>query len=330
MTSAGRGNILQEDRWPSIAVLGAGAVGCYFGGLLARAGAPVTLIGRPQHVEAIRRSGLLLETKQFREYVPVSASTDPAAVGRSELVLFCVKTLDTESAARLLAPHLPPSAVVVSLQNGVDNVERIRSVSKIDGVPAVVYVGAEMVARGHVKHTARGELIVGDLPRPNPGDLARQRQLDSLVALFLRAGIPCKVSDNIQADLWTKLIINCAYNAISAVTQQRYGRIAGNPATREIMRQIVEEAVAVGRAAGVSFPKVDLVQAAWKLAETMPGTLSSTAQDIARGKPTEIDSLNGYIARRGAELGIPAPVNQTLRALVKLLEDAFEDRPQNP
>jgi 2-dehydropantoate 2-reductase len=307
---------VEEGKWPQIAVLGAGAVGCYFGGMLARAGAPVTLIGRPHHVEAVTRNGLFLETSQFRQSLPVSASTAVNAVANARLVLLCVKTPDTEEAAKALAPHLARDAVVVSLQNGVDNVERIRSATGIEAIPAVVYVAAEMTAPGCVKHNGRGDLILGDLSKP-----ARRSRIDYVAGLFQRAGVPCRLSEQIEADLWTKLIMNCACNAISALTRARYGRIIGNPLTREVMRQVVEEAVVVARAAGVPLVGGDLVEAVVKLAEAMPGALSSTAQDIARGKHTEIDALNGYVARRGVELGVATPVNQTLHALVRLLEE---------
>jgi 2-dehydropantoate 2-reductase len=304
---------VKPDPWPRIAVLGAGAVGCYFGGMLARAGAPVTLIGRPRHVEAMNRDGLCLETLHFRQQVPVTATTDVAAARAAEVVLLCVKTLDTEEAAKVLAPHLAPKAVVVSLQNGVDNAERIRTATGVEAVAAVVYVAAEMVAPGHVKHNGRGDLLIGDARRP-------RRELEDLAALFVRGGVPCPVSDNIAADLWTKLIINCAYNAISALARAKYGRIVGYQPTRELMRQVTEEALAVARADGVCFPAGDMVEAVFRLGHAMSGATSSTAQDIARGKRTEIDSLNGYVVRRGAALGVPAPVNQTLHALVKLLE----------
>jgi len=310
-----------DASWPPIAVMGAGAVGCYFGGMLARAGAPVTLIGRPSHVEAITRDGLLLESARFRQRVPVAAATDAGAARGAEIVLFCVKAPDTEEAARALAPHLAGGAVVVSLQNGVDNVERARSVADIDIIPAVVYVGAEMTAPGCVRHTARGDLIIGDLPRREPADDARRRGLESLAALFARAEVPCRVSDDVEADLWMKLLINCAYNAISALSRSRYGRMASHLGVREVMRRVVDETVAVARAAGVRLADIDHVAAAWKLADSMTDTISSTAQDILRGKRTEIDALNGYVARRGAELGVATPVNQTLHALVKLLEE---------
>src|SRR5438552_5580138 len=139
------------SNWPRIAVLGAGAVGCYFGGMLARAGAPVTLIGRPPHVEALQRDGLWLESLRFQDQVPVTASVAVEAARDAALVLFCVKTLDTEEAARSLAPHVAPDALVLSLQNGVDNVERIRTAAGFDALPAVVYVAAAMTGPGHVK-----------------------------------------------------------------------------------------------------------------------------------------------------------------------------------
>ncbi len=313
---------MHEDTWPRIAVVGAGAVGCYFGGLLARAGAPVTLIGRAQHVEAMTRNGLCVESIHFQEQIPVSAATAIEAARDAAIVLLCVKTLDTEVAAKSLAPHLAAEAIVVSLQNGVDNVERIRSAAKIEAIPAVVYVAAEIIGPGHVKHTGRGDLIIGDLSGRGRTADQRRHELESVAALFVRAGVPCLVSENIESDLWTKMIINCAYNAISALSRAKYGRIVRNPWARDVMTQVIEEAVGVARAAGVRFPDLNLVETGLKLAQTMSEATSSTAQDIARGKRTEIDSLNGYVVRRGAELGVATPVNQTLHALVKLLEEA--------
>src|SRR5271156_7165916 len=135
-----------------VAVMGAGAVGSYFGGMLARAGMPVTMIARPAYVEAVRRNKLFLDTVSFQERVAVGAATDPSAVRDANVVLFCVKGQDNEATARAIAPHLAADAIVVSVQNGVDNVERIRAASGIDALPAVVYVAAAMPEPGHVKH----------------------------------------------------------------------------------------------------------------------------------------------------------------------------------
>jgi 2-dehydropantoate 2-reductase len=286
--------------------------------MLARAGARVILIGREVHVQAINRDGLFLDTRNFQEQIRILASTDVAAVKNSRLVLLCVKTLDTEDAARALTPYLAGDAVLVSLQNGVDNVERIRRASEVEAIPAVVYVAAEMTGPGKVKHNGRGDLVIGDI-----GGTKNRNRLENVATIFEQAEVPCRISENIQAELWTKLIMNCAYNAISALGRARYGRIVDNPHGRELMRQVTEEVLAVGRAAGVQFPEGDVTEAVYQLGRAMANALSSTAQDLARGKRTEIDALNGYVARRGAELGIAAPINQTLFALVKLFEESI-------
>jgi 2-dehydropantoate 2-reductase len=139
--------------------------------------------------------------------------------------------------------------------------------------------------------------------------------------LFTAAGVPCRVSPNIEGDLWTKFIMNCAGNPVTAIAQTSYGLAARQPQSRELMRKVIEEIVVIARALGVRLPDADLVETSLKLAETLGAATSSTAQDLARGKRTEIDSLNGYIVRRGAELGIATPVNSTLYALIKLMEE---------
>ncbi len=301
---------------PRVAVMGSGAVGCYFGGMLSRAGLPVTLIARPPNREAIERNGLRIES--FRLPAPettrVATAADASGVSGADIVLFCVKTVDTESAARELAPHLAAGATVVSMQNGVDNVTRIREASGIDALGAAVYVAAEMTAPGVVRHSGRGDLVIGRFPQS-------RARTEIVEAACGRAGIPCRAAPDIRAPLWTKMFINCGYNAISALGHARYGWLAGRGEILELMRRAVEEAVAVARAEGVSLPDENFVDTAWKLANSMTQAYSSTSQDIARGKKTEIDSLNGYVARRGREFGIDTPVNYTLWALVKLLEN---------
>ena len=307
-------SVMQAER---VAIVGAGAVGCYFGGMLARAEIAVTLIGRARHVEAIRREGLFIERKDFQEFVRLEAETEIRAVGRATIVLLSVKTVDTETAAAAIAPHLQPGALLVSFQNGVDNVERIRHATGVDAIPAVVYVAVAMSGPGRVQHSGRGDVILGELSSGNP----RRENLERLVRVFDAAHVPCRISSNIAVELWTKLVINCAYNAISAVTQKRYGAIKDNSLSRGVVEELVREVVLVGRASGVALPDAgQLIESALKLGDAMPNATSSTAQDLARGRPTEIDSLNGYVVRRGNELGIPTPINGTLHALVKLLE----------
>ena len=295
-------------------IVGAGAVGCYFGGMLARVGVPVTLIGRATHIDVIRRDGVFIDRSDFQDYIRVDGSTDIRAVAQGTIVLLCVKTVDTETAAAAIVPHLGAGSLLISFQNGVDNVERIERASGINAIPAVVYVAAAMSGPGRVKHGGRGDLVIGDS--------GRRTDLERVAQLFERARIPCRISDDIAAELWTKLVLNCAYNAISAVTQARYGLIANNPMARQVMEELVKEVLDVARAAGIALKDRELVTAALKFGDTMANATSSTAQDLARGRPTEIDSLNGYISRRGKELGVPTPVNTTLYTLVKLLENS--------
>lgn len=303
--------------------MGSGAVGCYYGGMLARAGAPVTLIARPHHVEAIARDGLELESTQFSGRISVAASSEVSSARDAQWVLFSVKSGDTEAAAQSLAPHLDPQAIVIGLQNGVDNIDRIRKHLPNPVLPAVVYVAVAMAGPGIVRHTGRGDLIVGNMGRSRDFSQAR---LAEIASLFERAAIPCSVSGNVEGELWLKLLMNCAYNAISALGLSQYKRMRASAEVQEVMKTVVREVLAVAQASGVTMPPGDLVDAACRLADSMPEATSSTAQDIARGKPSEVDHLNGFVFRRGLQLGVPAPVNQALHALVRLLEDAPSPR----
>ncbi len=292
----------------NVAIMGAGAIGCYFGALLGRAGHSVVLIGRPIHVEAINRNGLLLETKTFRGYVPARAATDASAVATADLVLFCVKSQDTERAGRSMAAHLKPGASVLNIQNGVDNAERLEQTIGRPVTPTVVYVGTEMAGPGHVRHHGPGELIIGAGP-----ESAR------LAAAITEAGHPARVAENVPEILWHKLITNCAYNALSAVSQLPYGPMMEVEGATDVMRNAVEECVAVARACDVAVPD-DILEGVMAVARNMPRQSSSTAQDLARGKTTEIDYLNGYTVRKGASLGIATPTNLALQVMVKMRE----------
>jgi 2-dehydropantoate 2-reductase len=168
-----------------------------------------------------------------------------------------------------------------------------------------------MAGPGHVKHHGRGELVVG------PTTLS-----DEQTQQFVAAGIPILVSDNVAGALWSKLILNCAYNALSAITQAPYGTLWQAEGVQPVMRDVVAECLAVADAEGIVIP-----EDAWgnivRIAETMPAQLSSTAQDLARKKRSEIDHLNGYVVRKGAAKGIATPVNRTLHTVVKMMESCF-------
>jgi 2-dehydropantoate 2-reductase len=304
----------QRKEWPRIAVVGAGAVGGYFGGTFARAGVPVVFIGRRHFADAVNAAGFVLDKSQGQERIRAEATTDMSAVGDCSLILFCVKSNDTAETAKQLAPFVRPNATVVCLQNGVDNANQVRAAAHVVAIPAAVYVAVSVPEPGRVKHLARGDLIIGP----------SSEKATELADIFIRAGIPCRISDNIEGELWLKLLCNCALNAISALAHARYGQIAQNTEAKKLMQDIVDEVLAVARAARIVLPGVhdrkSGMAAAMEIATQMADALSSTAQDLDRGRPTEIDALNGYIARRGAELGVPVPINRALFTLVKLAE----------
>ncbi len=305
-----------------VGVMGAGAVGTFFGAMLARGGVPVTLVGRERHVRAIEAAGLEVTSGGRVDHVRMAASTDLGVLASMDVVLVAVKSVDTEAVAQQLARVLPPATLVVSLQNGVDNAWRMSAHLPNPVVPAAVYVSAEMPGDGRLRHNGGGSIVAG---RPLMDGVARDEAgavLEALVARFVAAGVPCRVSDDIRVDLWTKLTANCAYNAISALSQLRYRHIAANDGTRDVMRMVTEENAAVAAAEGVPVSLEALALAVRKIVEAMPEALSSTAQDLALGRPTEIDSLNGFVVRRGEARGVPTPVNRTLQALVGLVEQA--------
>jgi len=307
-----------------VTVMGAGAVGSFFGAMLARAGHSVTLIGRPAHVQAIQRDGLLLEMGGCVETVRLDVGIEASAVQDADVVLCCVKSGDTEAAARAMAPHLGANTLLMSLQNGVGNAEALARHVRCRVVPTAVYVAVALSGPGRVAHFGRGDLAIGALPGGTGSSVGEWPTLQTLVDLFASADVPVRIVADVAVELWAKLLVNCAYNAISGLAQMPYAALAAAPGIRELQRDVIEEVIAVAAAAGVSLSLPASLEAVAKIAAGMPGQMSSTAQDMARRKPSEIDHLNGYIARRGAELGVPTPANRALHALVKLVESGYD------
>lgn len=295
-----------------VAVIGAGAVGCYYGGLLLKAGHDVTFIGRQPHVDAINADGLLLDMQGFKGHLPAKAAVDTTGLAPPDLVLFCVKSADTEAAGRSLTGHLRPDTSILSLQNGVDNAPRLSAVTGHPVIPAVVYVGSGMAGPGHVRHHGGGGLAIGAAPASA-----------ALAQALNAAGIRTTIADDIATTLWSKLVINCAFNALSAVAGIAYGPMMEVAGAREVIASAVQEAVSVARASGVAMPD-DLEAQILSIPAAMPNQTSSTAQDLSRGKQSEIDFLNGHVVRKGAELGIATPTNQALQVMVKLAERGRE------
>ena len=313
---------MSQVKWPRVAVVGAGAVGCFFGAKLAKAGAAVTLIGRAQAMQAIADHGLEIIGQDYSGRVRLQTSTELSAAAGCDLILLCVKTTDTVETVKALAPHLKPDTAILSLQNGVDNVERIFETTGFRAIPAAVYVAVEMNAPGKLLHRGRGDLSIGAFPFQAPSDVHAERftssSLKNIAAWFEASGVPCTVSDNVMGELWAKFIVNCAVNAISALTQAPYGRMLEQPDIKTLISALVRETVSIAQAHGVQLKDTDHEAAVFQVMKAMSGQYSSTAQDLARGKPTEIDALNGYVSKTAKLHGLDAPLNAWLTAMVKL------------
>ena len=291
--------------------------------MLARAGHRVTLIGRPAHVQAISRNGLKLDlaTSSTTEIIQIEASTELSSLHTADLVLFCVKSTDSASVALQIAPYLSPNALMMSLQNGVENSNLIAQQVANVVIPCVVYVATEIPAPGCVKHHGRGDLVIGTMQSSRLSD--PQKTLQAIVELFASAQVSVQISTNVMAELWSKLMINCAFNAISGLAQIQYGKLAALEPVRSTQTALVKEVIAVAKADGIHLSETLALQAVEQISVTMGSQKSSTAQDMARSKLSEIDHLNGFIVRRGQALGVATPVNQALFALVKLVESTY-------
>jgi 2-dehydropantoate 2-reductase len=298
-------------------------VGSFYGAMLARAGHRVTLIGRPAHVQATTRNGLKLDlaSSSTTEVIQIEASSDLSSLQTADLILFCVKSTDSASVALQIAPHLSPHALIMSLQNGVENAALIAQHVPHAVIPCVVYVATEIPAPGCVKHHGRGELVIGTMQVSRLSD--PQKTLHEIVELFGSAQVPVQISHNVMVELWSKLMINCAFNAISGLAQIQYEKLAALESVRITQAAVVKEVIAVALADGIHLSESVALQAVAQISVTMGSQKSSTAQDMARSKPSEIDHLNGFIVRRGQALGVATPVNQALFALVKLVESAY-------
>jgi 2-dehydropantoate 2-reductase len=317
-----RARVAQRDTRGPVLVAGAGALGSVFGGLLARAGWPVALLGRAAHLAPIARDGLRVEGL-FGEHVvrDLELASDAAALrGRFTTVLLTVKSYDTEAMVRAIAPHLALDGVLVCLQNGLGNLETAASVVGLSRViGARVIFGAERTGPARVRVTVNAApVLVGS---PDPRDEARTRIARQWALWFAEAGIPSEPTDDLVGELWAKVFYNAALNPLGALLGVPYGYLPDDPDARAIMDGVIDEAFAVARAEGVrlGWPDAGAYRAVFYEA-LVPSTAahrSSMLQDLERGRPTEIDAMNGYVARRGAALGLPVPVNTTLTHMIR-------------
>lgn len=297
-----------------IAIMGTGGIGGYFGGLLARAGEDVTFIARGAHLEAIRQHGLGVASDLSGEFsVRARASDDPRAVGPVDLVLYAVKMYHNAQAIPAMAPLVGPRTVVLTLQNGVDNGDRL---AEAFGREHVMIGTARVQARirqpgvveqlGQVGHIVFGEMDEGITERGK-----------GLLEVFQRAGWKVELTHNAQVALWLKFIYLAGSAGINAVTRLTYGELRTVPETRQLVQDSYQEIIAVGRARGVPLPE-DTLPTCMKWLDIFPATgMATLAKDFMESKPVELEGLTGTVVRLGRELGVPTPINSTVYALLK-------------
>ena len=303
-------------------VYGAGAVGGFFGGLLARAGEDVRFVARGRQLEALRTGGLTIDSGRLGRIVvsPVSVHESAKAAGAADLVLVCVKTQQLAEIVDDLANAVTDATVIVPLQNGVEADEQLAArFPRAVVVPAVVYVGATLEQPGVVSHAASGTIGIG----------ARREQdrsvLPAIRDLLARTGQPVHISNDIQRERWNKLMWNAAFNSVSAITGRVPAELLTQPETRSLVIEIMREVLAVGRACEVDLRPEDVdAHLAWT--EGAPGLRTSTMVDRERGRTMESDALIGVIVRKGGDAGVPTPRSSEVYALLCAIDGERSER----
>ncbi|NNJ13203.1 2-dehydropantoate 2-reductase [Chloroflexales bacterium ZM16-3] len=302
-----------------VAIIGAGAMGGVLGFYLS-AGAEVVLVdGWAEHVAEINASGLRCEVGGVGQARPVRAVTDPAQAGPVDAAIILVKARQTPWAAGVAQAVLGPVAVAYTLQNGVGNREALAASLGAGRVgQGVTSLGGTLLGPGRVRHAGMGPTVFGATPS--------RQAAESLAALFRSCGLPSEVSDEIDSLVWGKLLVNVGINALTALLRVPNGALAALPQARDLLAQAVGEAAAVAAARGTALPYADPVGHVLSVAEATAANRSSMLQDVLRGGPTEVATINGAVVREGARLGVPTPLNSALLALVAALDESADRR----
>jgi 2-dehydropantoate 2-reductase len=296
-----------------ICVFGAGGVGGYFGGLLARSGAEVTFVARGEHLRALEARGLVLRTVRESFTIPVKATDTLHTIGPVDLVLFCVKSYDTESAGRALPDLLAPEGVVLTLQNGIDNEEKLEAiVGKGRVLGGAAYIWSTITEPGVVTQTGGlCKIVFGELTEASTE--RGRRILDAC----RRAGFPCELTTSIRKVLWEKFLFICALAGMTAVTRLTLGEILAHPETREMFQGIMVEIHALARVEGVPLEE-DVIPRMIALAESLDkGGRSSLYHDLVTGRRLELDALNGKVVELGQRHHVATPMNFAVTACLR-------------
>jgi 2-dehydropantoate 2-reductase len=301
-----------------ILVHGAGAVGGYFGALLARGGHEVTFVARGENLAALRARGLTVRLgAETLHLAPVSVVAAPADAPPPELVLVCVKSYDTSAAAAALRPVVGPDTIILSLQNGIENEEIL---ARALGLPplliALTRIGVALVGPATVDYSGRGTILFGE---PDGSESPRARRVAEALE---RARVPCQLRRDILVAAWEKLAWNAGFNAVTTLTRSTVAEVLALPAARELVISAMEETDAVAVASGVPVRRTRTAQVLEDSASGLPDFQTSMLQDLLRGRRLEYDALNGAVVRAATRTGVAAPVNRVLLALLARLDPA--------
>jgi 2-dehydropantoate 2-reductase len=295
-------------------------MGCLFAARLKKAGYDVTLLDYiEERARRINDQGILVQglSEEFKIKVPTVSSTFPTV---PDLVLICVKSYKTRDAALAIRQGIGPKTMLVTLQNGLGNVEILQEIfGKERVLGGVTAEGATLLGPGKIRHAGQGDTIVG--PGRDPNGPA-----ENLVFAFNRAGFNSKSADHVNDLIWGKLIVNVGINPLTAITRVKNGRLPDLPGTRMIMEEAVKEAVSVARAKGIDLPYPDPLARVIEVCHATAGNVASMLQDVLKQRQTEIDAINGAIVREGKVMNIPTPVNLTLTSLVQAIQDSYAEQ----
>ena len=299
-----------------IAAMAAGAVGGYFGARMAAAGHEVFFIARGGNLEAIKKNGLKIESVHGDMHLPKpNVTDDPKTVGPVDIVLFAVKLWDTEKAAEQTRPMVGPGTRVITLQNGVDSVERVAPIlGKEQTIGGVTYIATTIAAPSVIKHSSAFAKM-----RFGRADKKADATLDAFVSAGKAAKLDVDISADIQRERWEKFIFLTAMAGSTAALRSSIGPIAADPELRAFFRQLMSEAQAVGRAQGVTLPDA-YIEDRMKFIEgaVEPGMKASMAHDLERGNRLELDWLAGKVRELGRAHNIPTPASDTVYTVLKL------------
>ncbi|PIV11877.1 MAG: 2-dehydropantoate 2-reductase [Candidatus Omnitrophica bacterium CG03_land_8_20_14_0_80_43_22] len=313
-----------------ILIVGPGAIGCLLAGYLTKSGQDVWLLDKPnqKRTKLIEAEGIKIEGVNGSHKIKVNITSDIKDIKKTELIIICVKSYDTEAAVKSIKSLISETTYCLTLQNGLGNVEAIAEIAGENNViGGVTSHGATLVSGGHIKHCGKGETVIGrwqpqGKKQPKQWKIPR-RVLEDIAGVLKGAGFTTKVSDKIKDVLWSKLIINVGINALAAITRLNNGLITEYAGTRQILKQSVLEASKIARRKKISLDYSDPVKKVESVCSQTEENISSMLQDILKNKKTEIDYINGAIVREGEDLGIPTPVNSVLTDLVKTIEASY-------